>query len=574
MKYKKTISFIFIILLLLLSATACNTDNIVKEIPGNNIAEDVGNEPTEGGGIVIPLTNLNTLNPLMTENISYYHFSKLIFEGLFELDNDLNVIPKLADSYTITNEGKTISLKLKTDVKWHDGEGFNAADVAFTINTLKYAKDNSTYNSMFISSQGIFGQSDINMITDVKIIDDYNIQLSFTDVFSNNLELLTFPIIPEHLFKSTSNSFAKALEVENYTPIGTGPYKFTHYEKMKNINLIAFDDYRNGKPYITNIDGKVLEDNELILTAFETGQLSIATTLGVDWDKYNSNKRIKTIEFISNDYEFIGFNFEKDIFQGENGLAIRKAINYGIDRQAIIRKIYLGHGTQIDVPIHPDSWLVSPDANTYGYSVDKAREVLNGVGWIDGDGDGLLEDENGDKLTLKVLTNSYNQLRLNTTEMIVEDLKKLGFDIEIDYDNSSVDSVTEDQISLQWEEINTKIAQGNYDLAILGWEMSIIPDLSIMFHSADVIESGNFIRYKNEIMDELLLKSFESGTREDKKESYSKLQEFIVEDIPYVSLFYKNKALLVDSKIKGNLNPTFFNPYNGLEDCFIPESLQ
>ena len=75
-------------------------------------------------------------------------------------------------------------------------------------------------------------------------------------------------------------------------------------------------------------------------------------------------------------------------------------------------------------------------------------------------------------------------------------------------------------------------------------------------------------------MDELLLKAFEAKSKEEKKKAYIKLQQEIVEDIPYVSLFYKNRALLVDSKVIGDLNPMFLNPYKGLKDCFIPESLQ
>lgn len=574
MNYRKTISYVLILLLLMLSMAACSTDNIIKEIIDNNTEEDIKYEPVEGGQIVIPLTNLNTLNPLITENITYYHFSKLIFESIFELDNNLNIIPQLAKNYNITNEGKTISVELKKDIKWHDGADFNANDVAFTINTLKYAKDNSSYSNFFQGSQAILGQDDISIITDVKVIDSYNIDINFSDVSSNNLELLTFPIIPQHIFMDSKNSFAKALEIDNYLPIGTGPYKYVKYEKFKNISLISFDEYREGKAYITNIDGKVLEDEELILTAFETGQLSMATTIGVDWDKYKSNKRIRTVEYVSNNYEFIGFNFEKEIFQGESGLAIRKAINYGIDRQAIIRKIYLEHASQIDVPIHPDSWLVSDDANTYGYSIDKAKEILKVAGWSDENEDGILEDENGDKLSLKILTNSYNQLRLNTTEMIAEDLKKIGFEIIKDYEPNFIDSPSEEQINTQWDNINTNIANGDFEMVVLGWEMSFIPDLSFMFHSSEKPDTNNFIRYKNETIDRLLLNTYEASNREEKKENYIKLQEFIVEEIPYISLFYKNKALLVDSKIKGDLNPMFLNPYNGLKDCFIPENLQ
>ena len=569
MNYKKTISYVLILMLLLLGVTACSTDNITKEITDNNIEEDIDNEPVEGGQIVIPLTNLNTLNPLMTENLTYYHFSKLVFESMFELDNNLNISPLLAEGYDIKNAGKTISIELKKDVKWHDGVAFNANDVAFTINTLKYAKANSSYSSFFQTSQ-----ADTNTIVDVSIIDSFNIDITFNDISSNNLELLTFPIIPQHIFMDTKDSFAMALQIDNYQPIGTGPYKYVKYEKFKNISLISFDDYREGKAYITNIDGKVLEDEELILTAFETGQLSMATTIGVDWDKYKSNKRIRAVEYISNNYEFLGFNFGKEVFQGEAGLAIRKAINYGIDRQAIIRKVYLGHASQTDVPIHPDSWLLSDEANTYGYSIEKAKDILKEAGWSDEDEDGILADENGEKLSLRLLTNAYNQLRLNTTEMIAEDLKKIGFEIIKDYEPKFVDSPGEELINAEWDNINNNLNSGNFDMVVSGWEMSFIPELSFMFHSLENINTNNFIRYKNEIMDELLLNTYTSTKRDDKKESYIKLQDFIVEDLPYVSLFYKNKALLVDSKIKGPLNPMFLNPYNGLKDCFIPKSLQ
>ncbi len=572
MNYKKTISFILIIILLF-HLTACNIEVVDEEITEENIEENINYEPIEGGEIVVPLTNLSTLNPLMTENISYYHFSKLIFEGLFDLSANLNIIPQLAEDYSISEDGLTISIRLIKGIKWHDGEDFKAEDVAFTINTLKYAKETSSYNNMFLESEMIFNQSDINIIKDVIIVDDHNLNINFSEVTSNNLELLTFPIIPKHVFKDSRNSFAQALEIENYIPIGTGPYKFVEYEKLKDINLTANEYYRDGKPYITSIDGKVLEDEKLILTAFETGQLSIATSLGVDWDKYKSNKRIKVVEYVSNNYEFIGFNFEKELFQEESGLAIRKAINYGIDRQAIIRKIYLGHASQIDVPIHPDSWLLTDDANIYGYSLETAMEILNNAGWLDRDNDGILENEDGINLTIRILTNSYNQLRLNTTEMIGEDLKKLGFEVVKDYSNISMENASEEDIIKEWEEMTLKINDGDFDLTVLGWEMSIIPNLNSIFHSS-FEETDNFINYNNEKMDELLLNTMGAKNREYKKKTYSYLQDHIVNDLPYVSLFYKNKALLVDSKIIGDLNPTFFNPYNGLKDCFIPEVFQ
>src|SRR5690606_14141696 len=143
------------------------------EALNTNTDEPTEHEPEYGGQLVLPLTTLYTLNPLITENASYYYFSKLIFECLFELDKDLNIINQLADDYTINEDG-SINIRLKKGVKWHDGEEFTAEDVAFTINTIKHADEDTTYKKIWQSIAGAFGSKNINRIMDVEIIDDYN----------------------------------------------------------------------------------------------------------------------------------------------------------------------------------------------------------------------------------------------------------------------------------------------------------------------------------------------------------------------------------------------------------------
>ena len=256
------------------------------------------------------------------------------------------------------------------------------------------------------------------------------------------------------------------------------------------------------------------------------------------------------------------------------GRTLRKAIAYGIDRQAIIQNLYLGHGTQIDVPIHPDSWLISDKANTYGYNFELAKRDIDKLGWADIDEDGILEDEEGNKISLNLLTNTYNLMRLRTAEFIKEDLEKLGIGVNIIPVKEKTDDITVEDIEVQWEEINNHLLSGDFDMVLLGWQLSIIPDLSFAFHSSQIDYNTNFIRYSNETMDQLLETTFLDGNRQNKTVNYDKLQSHIVEDLPYISLFFKNKALLIDSKIIGDLDPTFFNPYRGIERAYIPKELQ
>ncbi|NLK44466.1 MAG: peptide ABC transporter substrate-binding protein [Tissierellia bacterium] len=576
MRHKR---YLLILIALLIMATGCKIqDDVSSE---NNGEEEIDNivdyTPVDGGNVIVPLTNFDTLNPLITENSSYYFFSKLIFEGLFDFDKDLNIIPQLAKAYTIGEDGRTIEIELEDNVYWHDGEKFTASDVEFTINTIKYANTDNTYKQMFSRTIGSFSPSDIRRIMEVSVVEDAKLQITFDRAFANNLEVLTFPIIPKHKFstgKGPNQDYIKALEMDNYTPVGTGPYKFESYEKSMEVVLASNGNYRKDKPYIDNIIGRVLDSEEDILTAFETGQIHMATTITVDWDKYEQNSRIKAYEFVSGNYEFLGFNFENEVFSGEKGRSLRKAIAYGIDRQFIIQNLYLGHGTQIDVPIHPDSWLISDKGNTYGYNLDLAKREINKLGWADNDEDGILEDEEGNKVVFNLLTNTYNIMRLRTAEFIKEDLEKLGIGVNIIPMEEKTDDISLEEIETQWEEINNRLLSGDFDMVLLGWQLSLIPDLSFAFHSSQIEYNTNFIRYTNEAMDQLLESTFLEGNRNKKAENYDKLQSHIVEDLPYISLFFKNKALLVDSKIMGDLDPTFFNPYRGIEKAFIPKELQ
>lgn len=565
-------------MLLAITTIACEDD--LMRLEDGEKQEDTqlvtSEGPVQGGQIILPLTTFNTLNPLKTENQYYHHLSKLIFEGLFEFNNNLNVEEQLAESYKISDDGTLLEIKLKNNVLWHDGEKLKAEDVIFTIDTIKYANSDSAYGEMFLDTFGVYKQANIGRILDATALDDNNIIIRFENGISNNLELLTFPIIPKHIFtrgKTNNSDFSRALEINDYKVVGTGPYKFDSYDKMKQITLKSNENFRDGKPYIDEIVGKVIGTEKDIITAFETGQINLATTVDVDWEKYNQNTRIQILEYISPNYDFIGFNFSKQIFSGEEGQSLRRAIAYGVNRQRIIETVYLGHGTQIDVPIHPNSWLLSEDANSFGYNLNQAKMELKKIGWEDRDGDGLLEDINGNNMTLKILTNSYNLMRFKTAEMIKADLTSLGIIVNIESEYQK-DNVDKEDLEQEWKKINEQLKKGDYDIVLLGWQLSVIPELSFAFHSSKITSNTNFIKYSNEDMDSILEEIFEEGNRMKKIELYEKLQKHIVTDLPYVSLFFKNKALLVDNKIIGDLNPIYLNPYKGIEKSYIPKELQ
>lgn len=566
LKYKRTTVVVLFLILILL--TSCNIVENISQTEDDSLEESFDSsefEPEYGGHIILPITKINSLNPLTVNNESYFYFSKLIFESLFDFDKNFNVIKELAEDYTFKSDN-VVSIRLKDNVYWHDGEKLRAEDVAFTINTIKYANNETAYKKMWKEFAGYYSYSNLNRIVDAKVIDDLTIEIWFDNGVGNKLEILTFPIIPRHKFVDGAENvqaYQKALNEENYIPIGTGPYKFVSFQKSKSIELVYNEDYRKGRPYIEKITGKILRDKDLVLTAFEAGQVDIALSTGFDWDKFNENTSVRIIEFVSQGCEFLGFNFRKEFFN-KYGAELRKAIAYGIDRQAIIESVFFGHATQSDLPIHPDSWVLSGSSNIYGFNMDKARQELEKLGWEDRDLDGYYEDEDGKDITLKLITNSYNPLRHKTADLIVENLNQLGIHVVKDYPDNIPDNLTEKDIAEQWNNVKEKVSKGDFDIALLGWNLFPVPDLTFAFP---------YIGYNNDVMNEALAQ-LNSSNEEGKLKAHERVQSIILQDLPYISLFFKNQALLINNKIRGNIDPTFYDIYRNIEEWYIPKNLQ
>ncbi len=560
---KKKIRFLILLLAITIFTVACEKVDL-KQLSENKNNQEKNIEPSYGGVINLPLTNLKTLNPLLNQNELYYYFNKLIFESLFEFDDNLDLRPELAESYSIENNGRTISIKLRDDAYWHDGEALTAEDIIFTLECIKTLGASSTYGSLI--SQGIGALGDYNLNTAINITGSgKNISVDFDKAYGNNLEVLTFPILPAHIFENVVDGTRE----KDFKMIGTGPFKYKSYTNFKELRLVANEEYREGRPYLDEVVGKILGTREDTLRAFETGQVNTLVTMGTEWEKYGKNSRMKLVEYASANYEFLGFNFKNPLFSSPGGKFIRKAIAYSIDRDKLIEKIYLGHGTKTDVPIHPDSWLKIE--GRYDYDLDKAREELKKAGLGVRDGEGYYLDANNKRISFRILTNSLNPLRRGTADLLKKSLKDLGFEAEIFPNSDYLTSASEDEIKAQWDLVEAEIKRGNFDILVAGWEHSVIPEISFMFHSSK-LGRGNYINYGDPSTDRFLENAFYSGTsRENKVKAYEKLERNLMENLPYISLLYKNKALIMDKRYHGKSNPSFYDPYRGVEKLYIYE---
>lgn len=536
MKGLKYISFFLIILL---TITGCSSDieNEIDEVQDEIVKEYI---PAEGGTLVLSSTRFKTLNPIYNRNEDLFQINHLVYEGLVTFKEDMSIEPLLAKEWQFTNGGQSIDFTLRDGVKWHDGETLTPEDVIFTFNIIKG-------NIKGVSSNSIYRQA-LQNITDIVKIDGNTVRVNFSKNPANGLEMMTFPIIPKHIFEGNN---VRLLDQHDFIIPGTGKYELKEYENMRNILLTRNNNYWGNKPYIDEVTVVIVPDEEAQLSLFENEEIDLITPKMVDWGKYADEKTINSAEFVTPNYEFIGINFRKNIL---NDLNIRKAIAYSISRERIISNIYLGHGTVVDFPVMPNSWLYDDSKIRLGFNQSLAGTLLDEVGYTFKENNDFRTNDEGQTIQLKLITNLNNPLREQTAILIQEDLKNIGIQVEVEF--------------YEWEELQREMNTNNYDLILGGWELSYIPDITSAFHSS-YIGSTNFIAYNNEELDNMLNSYLSIGDLTLKSQKYSQIQEHIVTELPYISLLFKNGVVLTNNRIKGNIKAQSYNVFSNVEEWYI-----
>jgi len=529
-----------LILVLILSSAGCKPQvDDPEEIPA------VEENPAAGGKIVFAGIEPKTLNPVINTERDAHHFLKLIFEGLVGYDKDLRIKPVLARDWTMSENENSIMFNLKEGLKWHDGAPVTAADVVFT---LEYMKAVENADSLYTTN--------IDRVVYFEALGDDAVSVVFDQWFNGALDIMTFPVLPSHMYDSPRDLAEGKVE---FVPTGTGPYRVKEHQPYKFLGLELNPDWWGGQPYISEIEMQFVTDESTILTSFKADQVDIAITTNPDWDIYREDGKAYIKEFVTNKYDFVGLNFTRLMFQDK---ALRKALQYGINRDKIADKVYLKHAEIADTPIPTHAWIYSEEASQYEYSVETAKAVLREAGWADRDNDGLLEKEiDGVKhdLTFTLLANSDNPKRFEAAGMIADDLKALGIEVKLQEHT--------------WEELLQIVEKREFDAVVLGWNLANYLDLSFAFHSNQIENGSNFISYSDEEMDSLLQQDFRASGRE-REETSENLQKYIAEELPYISLYFKKAALLVKNRIRGEVNPREHNIFLDVEKWYIPEQHQ
>ena len=456
-------------------------------------------------------SNPSRINPILSSDSASSEITDWIFNGLFKYDKDGNVVCDLAKSYKFETSTKLI-VKLKQNVKWHDGELFNSDDVIFTFNMINSPK-------VFTPTKSSF-----DMVKNVKKIDKFTIEITYKQPYFKALETWMTGLLPYHLLKNEKDLMTSRF---NKNPIGTGPYKLKTLTISSDIILTANDKYFDGKPKIDKISYKFIPDTTTAFYTLKQGKLDIGGLTPIQIDRQINNKfkkDFKIFEKPSFGYTYLGFNLKGDKFKG---IKIRQALSLAINRQEMVDILFFGHGKVCTGPFLPKTFAFNEKIKAPTQNIRKAKELLKQMGY---DKDNPFE--------FQVITNANNSIRVNAAQILQYQLQKVGIKMKIRV--------------MEWQAfLNTIVHPRNFDAIILGWGLSLMPDARPLWHSNSDKKGGfNLVGYSNKNVDKLIDEGAKTIDKNKLSTIYKEIFTKISSDLPYLFLYIPNSITIVNNNIK------------------------
>jgi peptide/nickel transport system substrate-binding protein len=482
------------------------------------------------------------LNPVIANDSASGTINDQVFNGLVKYDKDIKLIGDLAGRWTIANGGKTITFHLRKGVKWHDGAEFTAEDCLFTYKKLIDPNVVTPYGSSYMD------------VLKAEVVDKHTFRVTYREPFSPALESWAMGIIPKHLLDGKDIN----TDAFNRNPVGTGPYKFKEWIAGQKIVLVANNDYFEGRPNIDQFIYRIIPDSSTMFQELLFGGVDFMGLTPLQFLRKSETRRIREnynkFRYPANGYTYMGYNLSNPLFKDTK---VRQALSYAINRQNIIDGIMLGLGQPCTGPFSHVSWAYNPDARTYAHDPERARAMLSEAGWKVRPQDGFLARD-GRPFRFTILTNQGNNERIRTAEILQQNLKAIGIDVNIRV--------------MEWQAFLEQIDKRSFDAIILGWSMGRDPDLYDIWHSSKVKKGEyNFIGYKNPEIDRLLVEGRRSFDIEKRKKIYYRIHAILAEEQPYAFLYVPDALPIAHKRFKGIEAAPLGIMYNFI-DWYVPEN--
>ncbi len=470
-----------------------------------------GSKPNASNSLTYAVgTDAKTLDPQFVNDLPSAVAAMQIHETLVARDENMNLVPGLATEWSVSSDGKTWTFKLRKGVKFHDGTDFNADAVKYTLDRML---DKATASPR---------RSVVSMITGVKVVDASTVQITTDQPFGPFLaQLSTYNVA------MMSPTAAKAAGVKGYgqKPVGTGPFKFKSWTPGEKLVLERNDSYWGTKPTIKELTFKVVPEDATRVMLLKTGDAQVVG--GVPAFQIDDLKKDANITLIAKPgfrTIYVGMNNSQKPFDDPR---VRQAVNYAIDREAIVKNLLRGQAT---IAVGPESTTIPGAAKTlqtvYTHDVAKAKQLLKDAGYPD-----------GFKTVFHTPSGRY-PMDQQVSEAIVGQLKEAGIQAELKV--------------MDWGAYNDMLTKGTESrLFLLGkGSPSADPDMTLSL-SFGTKASMNQAFYSNKQVDGLLADQRKETNADKRAQILQQIQDLVQKDAAWANLYYETITVGTRANVKG-----------------------
>ncbi|WP_288395094.1 ABC transporter substrate-binding protein [uncultured Vagococcus sp.] len=465
-----------------------------------------------------------SLNPVTVSDRWGLTTANMIYSPLVRIEGDGTQKMELADSVEQASDGKSVTVKLKDNVTWSDGEKFTADDVVFTYNQ-KVKKENGNSDSLWVDGKPV----------EVEKVDETTVKFNLPSVSAaamNNIATETY-IMPEHVFKDEPDFSGNELQAK---PVGTGPYKLTNYKRGEYLQFEANDSYYGGKPNIKNVTLRIIANADTTKVALQKGEIDASFILPNNIEDIKKSD-VTTYEYSENRVGYMGVNNNSDNLKDQK---VRQAVFYAINKDELNKAGYLSDKYYDNVYsiLPPSNPFSSDDVEKYATDAEKSKQLLNEAGVKD--------------LKLNLAFSSDDPVQTIQATLIQQQLQKAGITLELAGGDATA-------IFAEMQKPDSK----KYDLFMGGYIMGNDPDLYSALFKSD--GSANYFKYKSEKADDLFNKGAVELDEAKRKAVYADLQKQIADDAVFYPIVDSKKVLAMNKQIK-NVEAAGLIPIYTFED--------
>ena len=443
-------------------------------------------------------TEIDSLDPFNATAGDTKTVMDQIFDGLLDVDEDGNLVPDLAESYEISEDGLTYTFKLKEGVKFHDESDFSADDVYYTYDKLSGLSSGEPMSSKF------------SVIKEMEVISPTEIKMTLDAINNSFIYLQNQPIVK------------RDYEDNQTKPLGTGPYKFVSYTPGEGMVMERFDDYhrKDHVAKIKQVNVVRIADNQALVMALNNGEVDLASKLTAD-ELEQVSESTDSYSHPQNLVQLLGLNNKVKPF---DDIRVRQAIAHAIDKDELIEAVAGGKASKICSSFSPALKDFYNDLEEmYPTDVEKAKELLAEAGYPDG-------------ISFTMTVPSDYKFHMDTAELIQAQLKKAGINATIDPIEFStwLDRVYKDR---------------DYETTIAGF-IGYTDPIRVLDRYVSTNDK-DYLNYESEEYDKAITNAMETLDRDELIKNVKDAQEIIARDCAAVFLQDPNDNIVLNNQYTG-----------------------